>query len=209
MDLVVLHFTGMDDLAEARARLCAPEHEVSCHYLVGRAGEVYAMVDEHRRAWHAGAGEWGGRDDVNSRSIGIEIDNDGVSPFAEPAMAALLPLLADILRRHDLPPEAVIGHQDMAPGRKDDPGPFFDWRRLAEAGLSVWPRPVPGPASATGFRADLARFGYPVGPGIGDEALLAAFHARFRPAATGFSPEDADLARDLAARWPARRATVA
>ncbi|MEZ5796694.1 MAG: N-acetylmuramoyl-L-alanine amidase [Paracoccaceae bacterium] len=202
---MVLHYTAMASAAEARARLCAPEHEVSAHWLIDRDGSTEQLVDEGLRAWHAGAGEWGGAGDVNSRSIGIELQNSGVEPFAEPQMAALEHLLAGILRRWDIPPQGVIAHSDMAPDRKTDPGPRFDWRRLALAGLSVWPE-LQGGAMRDGgaggsFAADARAFGYPQA-----ENLLGAFRLRFRPWASG--PQDATdaaLAAALARRYGAGR----
>lgn len=194
--LVVIHHTAMASCAEARDRLCDPAAEVSAHWLVSETGGVEALVPEAARAWHAGAGEWGGLDDINSRSIGIELANRGDHPFPEPQMRALEGLLGDILARWSIPPQGVIAHSDMAPGRKSDPGPRFDWRRLALRGLSVWPWPRrPG-----NFRADALRFGYPP---VADDLLLAAFRLRFRPWADGpLAPEDAALAADLAARFP-------
>lgn len=189
VDLVVLHYTAMPSCAAALERLCDPAAEVSAHYLIDGDGTVLSLVDEAARAWHAGAGEWAGAGDVNSRSIGIELANTGRDPFAEPQMAALENLLAGVLDRHALPPKAVIGHSDMAPDRKGDPGPRFDWRRLALQGLSVWPElATPGD-----FRADLKSFGY---PDTAPETLLTAFRLRFRPWAAG--PLD-DTDRALAA----------
>lgn len=197
-ELVVIHYTGMSGCAEARARLCDPDAEVSAHWLIDRDGSAEQLVDERERAWHAGEGAWAGRDDVNSRSIGIELVNGGDEPFAEAQMAALEALLAAIMARWGIPPRGVIGHSDMAPARKHDPGPRFDWRRLARAGLSVWPRPEPAPGN---FAADLGRFGYPhAPPGV----LLRAFRLRFRPWALGLAGPDATdraLAADLAARF--------
>ena len=135
----MLHGTAMGSAEAALTRLCDPAAEVSAHYLVGEDGRVWALVSEERRAWHAGAGSWGGRADINSRSIGIEVANDARSPFTARSMDALEALLAGVLDRHRIPPEGVIAHSDMAPGRKSDPGGRFDWRRLALAGLSVWP----------------------------------------------------------------------
>lgn len=137
---MVVHYTAMRSAQDALNRLCDPAAEVSAHYLIGRCGTLWQLVPEDRRAWHAGAGDWLGEGDVNSRSIGIEIDNDGFSPFAEPAMTALEDLLATLLKRYELKADAVIGHEDMAPGRKRDPGPRFDWARLVRQGLAV-PRP--------------------------------------------------------------------
>jgi N-acetylmuramoyl-L-alanine amidase len=189
VELVVLHYTAMPSCAEALERLCDPTAEVSAHYLIDTDGRVLSLVPEAARAWHAGAGEWAGEGDVNSRSIGIELANTGREPFAEAQMVALEHLLAGILERHALSPQAVIGHSDMAPERKGDPGARFDWRRLAMQGMSVWPEPaVPGD-----FTADLRAFGYPE---ASLEVLLTAFRLRFRPWATG--PLD-DTDRALAA----------
>lgn len=177
-DLIVLHYTAMATCAEALVRLCDPVAEVSAHWLISEAGETIALVPEERRAWHAGAGEWAGRGDVNSRSIGVELANPGDRPFPQPQMAALEHLLAGIMARWTIPPRGVIAHSDMAPQRKSDPGRRFDWRRLAMQGLAVWPEP----AEPGDFRADLRAFGYPDAP---DEALLTAFRLRFRPWARG------------------------
>jgi N-acetylmuramoyl-L-alanine amidase len=187
--LVVLHYTAMASCAEALARLCDPVAEVSAHYLIDTDGSVLSLVDEGARAWHAGAGEWRGAGDVNSRSIGVELANSGAVPFAEPQMAALERLLAGVLARHGLGPEAVIAHSDMAPARKGDPGARFDWRRLARQGLSVWP----DPAQPGDFLADLRAFGYPEAT---PDSLLTAFRLRFRP--WGRGPLD-DIDRALAA----------
>ena len=201
--LVVLHYTAMPTCAEALARLCDPAAEVSAHYLIDTDGTALSLVDERNRAWHAGAGEWGGRGDVNSRSIGIELANPGDRPFPEAQMHSLERLLSAINTRHALPPQAVIGHSDMAPDRKRDPGPRFDWRRLALQGLSVWPTststPTSTPAPPGDFFADLARFGYP--PAAPDVALHA-FRLRFRPWAKGpLDDHDRALAAGLA-RFP-------
>lgn len=134
--LIVLHYTAMDSAEAACARLCDPAAEVSAHYLITCKGETVPLVPEDQRAWHAGAGEWQGRDDINSRSIGIELDNRGNHPFSEPQMITLETLLRGIMERWSIPPEGVIGHSDMAPGRKIDPGPRFDWPRLARQNLA-------------------------------------------------------------------------
>lgn len=175
--LVVLHYTGMVDGASARARLCDPQAEVSAHWLIHEDGLTEALVPEDRRAWHAGAGSWQGQGDVNSRSIGIELVNPGDRPFPEPQMAALEDLLRGIMARWSIPPAGVIAHSDMAPERKIDPGPRFDWRRLALQGLAVWPAAL-GPDLP--LDESLSRIGYPEGP-----ARLAAFRLRFRPWAEG------------------------
>jgi N-acetylmuramoyl-L-alanine amidase len=195
----VLHYTGMATTADALARLCDPLAEVSCHYLLSETGQTLRLVPEEARAWHAGAGRWGDVTDVNSRSIGIELANTGAHPFPAPQMAALVALLAGLLQRHAIPPARVIAHSDMAPARKRDPGPRFDWRRLALAGLSVWPVASPGPHAPLGH--SLAAIGYD--PALPPDLALAAFRLRFRPWARG--PADATdtaLAHDLARRFP-------
>lgn len=195
-ELVVLHYTAMPDCQAALARLCDPLAEVSAHYLIDRDGTVLSLVDEKARAWHAGAGAWGGRDDVNSRSIGVELVNRGDEPFAARQMSALEALLQGILARWAIRPESVIGHSDMAPGRKADPGPRFDWRRLAQAGLSVWPEPGD---DAADFATSARRFGF---PDTDAALLLAAFRLRFRPWAKGpVDATDRALAADLARRF--------
>lgn len=179
--LIVIHYTAMANADVALERLCSPDHEVSAHYLISRTGEVVQLVAEEARAWHAGAGMWRGLEDINSRSIGIELDNDGFSPFSEPLMAALVELVAGIRARWDIPPVGVIGHSDFAPDRKFDPGARFDWRRLAREGQAVWPGPADEETqvSEEAFLEGARRFGYPVEAGL--EVVLSAFRLRFRP----------------------------
>lgn len=170
----------MDSARAALDRLCDPGAQVSAHYLVGADGAVCQMVEEAARAWHAGAGEWAGKGDINSRSIGIELAHRGDHPFAEPQMAALERLLAGIMARWDIPPEGVIGHSDMAPGRKHDPGPRFDWARLARGGLARAAGTGPGDApDAARFRTGARAAGF-TAP-VDDATLLAAVRLRFRP----------------------------
>lgn len=202
-DLVVLHHTAMTSCEAALDRLCDPKAEVSAHYLISETGKVLHLVEEDMRAWHAGAGQWGAVTDVNSRSIGIELANTGAHPYPEPQMAALETLLAAIMDRWSIPPERVIAHSDMAPDRKSDPGPHFDWQRLARQGLSVWPDTTG--TAAGDFFAHAARFGYTAD--TDPDTLLAAFRLRFRPGATGpLAPEDTAMAADLARRFPVDRA---
>ena len=201
-DLVVIHYTAMASVAEARSRLCDPAHEVSAHWLIAEDGGVEQLVDERLRAWHAGAGAWGAGGDVNSRSIGIELANSGAQPFAEPQMAALEQLLAGIMGRWAIPPERVIGHSDMAPARKSEPGARFDWRRLARGGMSVWPEVPAGRSGGelADFVGHARRFGY---PDVEEGLILRAFRLRFRPWAEGpLDGVDAAMAADLAARFP-------
>ncbi|WP_106355085.1 N-acetylmuramoyl-L-alanine amidase [Yoonia maritima] len=198
--MVVLHYTAMQSAAAARDTLCNPANEVSAHYLIAESGEVMSLVPEALRAWHAGAGRWGAVTDVNSHSIGIEIANDGFSPFAAPQMDALADLLKGINARWGIRPERVIGHSDMAPGRKIDPGARFDWRRLARMGFAVWPEEVAS-ENPEFFAPRMRSFGYTATDDA--DLLLSVFRMRFRPWATGPLDEtDAGMITDLARRFP-------
>ncbi len=190
-DLIVIHYTAMQNAEAALERLCDRRAEVSAHYLISRKGEIIQLVAEEQRAWHAGAGEWQGKGDVNSRSIGIELDNSGDHPFPEPQMEALEALLRGITARWDIAPEGVIGHSDLAPGRKIDPGPRFDWARLARQKLVAQPGHGQMPETCTqeAFREQAVVKGY-TAP-CDDETLLHAVRLRFRPWATGpLAPQD-------------------
>ena len=196
--LIVLHYTAMASTGAALSRLCDPAAEVSAHYLIAPDGTTHHLVPEEARAWHAGAGEWAGISDVNSHSIGIELSNSGAEPFPHRQMLALDSLLSVLLARWKIQPWRVIGHSDMAPGRKSDPGPRFDWRRLARMGLSVWPadHPVSG-HDPSPFRDLASAFGYPLI--VDDATLLRAFRLRFRPWATGpLDARDMTLVQGLA-----------
>ena len=198
VDLIVLHYTAMADADAALKRLCDPEAEVSAHYLIAKDGQVFRLVDEKHRAWHAGIGSWAGHDDVNSRSIGIELDNAGDEPYTEPLMASLIQLLAGLLERHDLPPKAVLGHSDIAPDRKSDPGPYFNWQRLADEGLSVWPEP----SQRGDFLRDAAHFGY--SDQWDEDTIRTAFRQSFRPFETGpLNVADVAMMAGLARQHPA------
>ena len=183
--MLVLHYTGMADAASAIARLTDPEAKVSSHYLVAEDGQVMRLVPELRRAWHAGQSRWRGITDVNSASIGIEIVNPGhelgYRPFPKPQMDALIPLISDITSRYPIEPANVVGHSDVAPRRKQDPGELFDWELLGKLGLALR-RPRHGLAdphwTPGGFLLALERFGYDVGDG---PAAVTAFQRRFRP----------------------------
>jgi len=210
VDILLLHYTGMISEAAALARLCDPAARVSAHYLIGEDGRVLRLVAEDRRAWHAGVACWAGEADVNSRSIGIELvnpgDEFGYRPFPEPQMDSLVALARDILARHPIPSHRVLGHSDVAPARKQDPGELFDWPRLAAAGIGLWPAAADEPEATppeAWFREGLARFGYCLPPE--DEPLdevLAAFQRHFRPeAVTGrIDPGTATRLRGLLAR---------
>lgn len=222
IDLLLLHYTGMRTAAEALDRLCDAAARVSAHYCIDEDGAVTRLVPEERRAWHAGVASWRRATDINARSIGVELVNPGhefgYRPFTEPQMTALLNLAADLVARHRIPPSQVLGHSDVAPLRKDDPGELFDWARLARAGLGLWPRPdfavsANAPALAPGLsgagvldlQIALDAIGYGIeGTGVYDattEAVVRAFQRHFRPACIdGVSdPETTSLIHHLAA----------
>ncbi len=187
IDMLVLHYTGMKTLEGALKRLCDAKAAVSAHYLVARDGRVLRLVDERRRAWHAGVSRWQGERDVNSRSIGIELENPGDLAYPKKQMQALTALARYILKRHKIPKHRVLGHSDVAPRRKIDPGGKFPWRALAKAGVGYWPKPgrakaVPGTAAV---QRALADFGYEIeATGRMDaqtKAVIAAFQRHFRP----------------------------
>ena len=181
---VVLHYTAMPTAEAAIDRLCDPAAQVSAHYVICKTGQITQLVSEGLRAWHAGAGSWTGLSDINSRSIGIELDNDGQGPFPEPLMRSLEPLLARILQGWNIPAENVIGHSDMAPGRKIDPGPLFDWPRLEALSLAARPRAAPVAGTTLDAFAQLARAaGYTAD--AEPQALLDAVRLRLRPKASG------------------------
>lgn len=182
---LVLHYTGMETGEAAIRRLCDPEASVSAHYAVEEDGTVLRLVPEAARAWHAGVGVWRGERDMNSASIGVEIVNGGhdfgLPPFPDIQIAAVISLCRAVLARWAIPAHNIIGHSDLAPDRKADPGERFPWRRLAEAGVGRWPSgPLAGSSDAASARADLTAIGY--GEAFALEDVLAAFQRRYRPA---------------------------
>ncbi len=185
ISMVVLHYTDMKTADEALGRMCDEEAQVSAHYLISRTGEVIQMVSEEKRAWHAGASFWRGTKDVNSASIGIELDNDGhqfgYKPFPKEQMEALIPLLARIVEEHDIARSNVVGHSDVAPARKADPGELFDWEWLAKLGLAIRRPDIPlgDPFENDGaFYLALERYGYDITDG---HKAVEAFQRRWRP----------------------------
>lgn len=185
ISICVLHYTGMVDGPSAIQRLTEAGSGVSCHYLIAEDGQVLRLVPEEKRAWHAGRSYWRGLHNVNAASIGIEIVNPGhefgYRPFAQQQMDALLPLLSDIVTRHRIVPANVVGHSDVAPTRKQDPGELFDWSQLARHNLAV-ARPTRGLVDPNwtdaGFLLALERYGYDVRDPL---AATVAFQRRFRP----------------------------
>ncbi len=196
--LIVIHHTAMRSAEGALLVLQTRNSggRVSAHYLIGEDGRRYQLVAEEDRAWHAGASRWSGIGDINSISIGIELDNDGSEPFAERQIGSLLVLLADITDRLGIQPHLVIGHGDIAPTKKDDPSVHFPWQRLAEAGYGLWPRETPATPPA-GFDpwAALRLVGYDL---RSPEAALVAFHRHFRGREDrDWLEGDADILYDL------------
>ncbi|WP_429587421.1 N-acetylmuramoyl-L-alanine amidase [Sphingomonas zeicaulis] len=185
ISMLVLHYTGMQSGAEAIARLADPEAKVSAHYVVAEDGQIVRMVAEDKRAWHAGRSWWRGVTDINSASIGIEIVNPGhelgYRPFPEEQMDALVPLVGAIVGRHGITRGNIVGHSDIAPARKRDPGELFPWHRLARLRLAL-PRPTKNLMDPNwtdgGFLLALERFGYDVADKM---AAVVAFQRRFRP----------------------------
>ncbi len=200
VDMLVLHYTGMVDQPTAFHRLRDPAAGVSAHYLVDEDGTVHHMVPEHRRAWHAGRGCWRCDTDINSRSIGVEIVNPGhefgYRPFPERQIRAVMALCRDILgRQRAITPAGVVGHSDIAPARKEDPGELFPWSRLAAAGIGLWPAaplPVPPPLARVTELLRLAGYCPDAAP---LPKVLAAVQRRYRPARIDGRPDDETLAR--------------
>jgi N-acetylmuramoyl-L-alanine amidase len=192
-DMIVLHYTGMETGEAALERLRDPEAKVSAHYLVEEDGRLFALVDEARRAWHAGVSCWQGVRDTNGRSIGVEIVNPGHAwgyrPFTDAQIAVVIELLADIRQRWTIEDALILGHSDVAPRRREDPGELFPWAELARAGHGLWvaPPPAPGPALGPGdeglpvivLRGALARLGY-------DLSVQGAFDDELAQVVTAF-----------------------
>jgi N-acetylmuramoyl-L-alanine amidase len=178
-NFVIIHHTSNSTAEQALDVLTNRERKVSAHYLIGRDGKLFQLVDEAARAWHAGESYWGGQHDVNSASIGIELDNDGQERFFDAQIETLLALLADLKSRYNIPAANFLGHADIAPGRKTDPSRFFPWKRLSEQGFGLWcdppyPTMPPGPDTEVLLQA----LGYSV---WNIDAAISAFKLHFAP----------------------------
>jgi N-acetylmuramoyl-L-alanine amidase len=221
VDMLILHYTGMKTAREALDRLRDPAAAVSSHYVVDEDGAVIRLVPEERRAWHAGVSHWRGHSALNGRSIGIEIVNPGhewgYRDFPVLQLAAVCDLCLLILSRHAIPARNIVGHSDVSPDRKQDPGERFDWRALAENGVGLWPEDAPDlgttgavrdAAGLRPVRAALAEIGYRVGlEGALDPALsavLRAFQRHWRPEAVTGQADDGTLVRLLAVQQAVR-----
>jgi N-acetylmuramoyl-L-alanine amidase len=178
-NFVIIHHTTNSTAEQALDVLTNRERKVSAHYLIGRDGKLFRLVDETARAWHAGESYWGGQHDLNSASIGIELDNDGFEPFPDVQIETLLALLADLKSRYNIPAANVLGHADVAPGRKTDPSRFFPWKRLSREGYGLWCDP-PSPAMPPGLDTEvlLQALGYSV---WNIDAAISAFKLHFAP----------------------------
>ena len=193
VDMLILHYTGMRSAQESLDRLCDTAAKVSAHYQIDEDGTVWRLVAEEKRAWHAGISSWRGRSDINNYSVGIELVNPGhefgYRPFPEPQMAALTELAGGILSRHPIPPRQVLGHSDVAPLRKQDPGELFDWPGLARAGIGFWPdflaTKIKTLPSLVEIQASLRQIGYscPKSGALDAEttAAITAFQRHYRP----------------------------
>ena len=184
IDILLIHYTGMESAEAALDRLCDPASQVSAHYLIEEDGRIWSLVDEQHRAWHAGIAYWAGETDINSRSIGIELVNPGhelgYRPFPMPQMEALAGLAREIVARHKIPNHRVLGHSDVAPERKCDPGELFDWAWLAAQGVGIWPADSV-PSDGGDAAGDLRRIGYKVEGDTPSTAVVTAFQRHFRP----------------------------
>jgi len=189
VSMLVLHYTGMDSAGSALERLCDPAAKVSAHYVVDEQGEVFNLVPEEKRAWHAGVSCWRGELDINSASIGIELVNGGhdfgLPPYPRVQIAALILLCQDILARHQILPVNIVGHNEIAPDRKRDPGEHFAWTELANAGIGVWPMAQAGTASVTNSAEQQAHQNlFDIGYAVPDAShtQVLEFQRRYRPA---------------------------
>ena len=214
--MVLLHYTGMRTGEEALARLRDPEAKVSAHYLVEEDGRVFRLAPEERRAWHAGVSFWQGERDCNAVSIGVEIVNPGhefgYRPFPDVQIGAVIDLLDGIRSRWTVGDDRIVGHSDVAPDRKTDPGELFPWKRLAEAGHGLWAEPASAPGAALGvgdegpgvflLQAGLTRLGYDSAPsGQYDDhtaTVVTAFQRHWRPEAVDGIADGATRARLMA-----------
>ena len=185
-NLVVIHHTSDDSVDEAMRTLANPLRKVSAHYLIARDGAIIQLVDERARAWHAGESKWGAATDINSASLGIELDNNGSEAFPEAQISSLLRLLADVKERYRIPVANFVGHADVAPRRKTDPSRYFPWKTLADQGFGLWcDPPFAQPPPAFDATAALRALGYDSGNA---EAAIRAFNLHFLP-------DDASAAR--------------
>jgi N-acetylmuramoyl-L-alanine amidase len=213
-DMIVVHYTGMKTAGESLARLCDPASRVSAHYFINEDGAVTRLVLETMRAWHAGQASWQGERDINGCSIGIELQNPGhefgTRPFPDAQIQGLIALAHAIRSRLQIPDERILGHSDVAPGRKLDPGELFPWAKLAEAGIGLWPDTIVKPVPAVGVSATssteeirrlqekLKSFGYGVEASgaydVATRSAVLAFKRHWSPAGLDDAADAATIA---------------
>jgi N-acetylmuramoyl-L-alanine amidase len=193
IDTVLLHYTDMESAQKAIECLRSPLSQVSCHYVIDEEGQVYTLVEEKKRAWHAGKSFWQGRTDLNSSSIGIELVNPGHSygyiPFPGTQIESLIALLLEIQSRWEIPSSRILGHSDVAPRRKQDPGHLFPWEHLHQKGLGLWP--VEGKGACPDVQEGLSQIGYET---ISLPHTLLAFQRHFQPGKVDGIADDETLA---------------
>jgi N-acetylmuramoyl-L-alanine amidase len=189
--MIILHYTGMRTEEEALIRMCDPDSEVSAHYFIGYNGQVMQLVDDKKRAWHAGAAHWAGITDINSHSLGIEIANPGhefgYRDFTAQQITSVIALCDKLIKKYGIKQSRVLGHSDIAPKRKEDPGELFPWKRLADSGVGLWPKPVESDFAEgkkllkdpTALKKKFAEYGYT--PDAPIEKIVTAFHRHFYP----------------------------
>ncbi|MEE2526331.1 N-acetylmuramoyl-L-alanine amidase [Hyphobacterium sp. HN65] len=203
VSLIVLHYTGMESGEAALQRMCDSEAKVSAHYMIEEDGRIFQLVEESKRAWHAGVSEWAGETDINAVSIGIEIVNGGhdfgLPDYPQAQIDVIISLTKQLMVRHNIPAHRVVGHSDIAPGRKQDPGEKFPWNQLSEAGCAIFPKVAVEPGD---IRVGLSQIGY--GFSAGEPAVIEAFQRRFRPAKVDgiLDDETASLISAVAALTP-------
>jgi N-acetylmuramoyl-L-alanine amidase len=204
--MVILHYTGMESAKGALARLCDPASKVSAHYVIEENGRVHHLVSNDKRAWHAGLSYWRGMTDINSASIGIELVNPGhefgYKAFPQRQIKALETLLQRLCSGFDIPPSAILGHSDIAPSRKTDPGELFPWEDLAKAGFGLWPAPLEADFQAAqdlilnppAMREQFTAYGYD--PAVPFEIIIEAYHRHYYPEKfkPGHNPKEPDIA---------------
>ena len=205
-DMLILHYTGMRSAEESLHRLCDPVAKVSAHYLIDEDGTIYRLVEENMRAWHAGVSHWAGETDINTCSVGIELQNPGhefgYRAFPDAQMTVLIALCAEILSRHSIPSDRILGHSDVAPSRKEDPGELFDWQRLAAAGIGRVPDMISSVDEMDNreARSGLTAIGYD--PDAALAKVVTAFQRHYRQSNTEgrLDGETAALIRALASQ---------
>tara|TARA_Y100000994_G_scaffold43123_1_gene33679 strand:- start:19 stop:696 length:678 start_codon:yes stop_codon:yes gene_type:complete len=181
-NILVIHYTGMKSVDQALQRLTSSNSQVSAHYLISRKGEIFKLVSEEKRDWHAGVSYWRGETDINSYSIGIELENPGhefgYSKFPKGQMSVLTELCVEVINKYSISPENIVGHSDIAPRRKKDPGELFDWKSLAKKGVGLWPEPILNKITLESFEKSLNDFGYEV---VDLRSTITAFQRHYLP----------------------------